>query len=658
VATLSDQIVESAAYRRANVDNASIVISAARLFVLVLLLACTAAATADELRYAVDGIDDPLKANVLSHVDTFQLGRPARLSENDYVETIATGERRARAALRPYGYYNPAVKGSIRKGRDGALLLTLGIRIGLPVVIESARIEIIGDGTRSGKLQEWHNNWPLNTGSVLNQVTWEEQKGLALEIARARGFLSATFSRHSLELDLERNVATLDLELDTGPQFVFGDINFGEHALKPGILESIPRFERGEAYSTRLLDEFRLDLWKTGYFSSIDVIEIEQSESVPPVVNLRVDLETLHKNIYQGSLGVGSDTGLRLQTLWTRNPMSRNGDRLDFGFGWQEADDEFSIRGHYRLPRRSRNREYWTLELFQRFENVDLEIKRQPEDEDFINIANGDIKEFNVRAGRLKIRNRKSGSQQLFTTPFVQYLNSSREFIPLIPIPPSPTDSGNGRFLVGTDNALSIGIDADLVAVQGRAWETHGRHDRLWVFAGDNSIAESHEFAQFYISTRRVYRKGQRWKFLLRGELGFSSAEVDSLVLELPDEPDEPVELSITRLPNFYRFKAGGSLSVRGYGFEELSNNDIGSNNIVTASAEVEFRVLERWSAAAFFDIGNAFNDWDQPELRKGVGVGVRWYSIAGPIRVDVAKALDVEGKPWRLHFTIGTPLL
>ena len=134
-----------------------------------------------------------------------------------------------------------------------------------------------------------------------------------------------------------------------------------------------------------------------------------------------------------------------------------------------------------------------------------------------------------------------------------------------------------------------------------------------------------------------------------------SKAEVDTVNY---GPVDDSIELSITRLPSFYRFKAGGSLSVRGYGFEELSDNDIGSNNIVTASAEVEFRILERWSAAAFFDIGNAFNDWDQPELRKGVGVGIRWYSIAGPIRVDVAKALDVTGKPWRLHFTIGTPLL
>jgi translocation and assembly module TamA len=655
VAAFSDQVDEPAAHRRANVINASIVISTGRHFILVLLFACTAAAAADGLRYAVEGIGDPLRANVLSHVDTLKLGRPARLPEKDYAEAIATAEKRARAALRPYGYYNPAVQGRITRGPEDALLLTLDIRVGQPIIVDTARINIVGDGTRNGALQEWRRNWPLNAGAVLNQVTWEEQKRVAGEIARARGFLSAEFSRHSLELDLERNVAMLELELNTGPQFVFGDIDFGEHELKPGILESIPRFEQGEAYSTRLLDEFRIDLWKTGYFSSVDVVEIEHAESAPPVVDLRVDLETLYKNTYQGSLGVGSDTGVRVQALWTRNPMSRNGDRLDLGFGWQDADDEFSIHGNYRLPRRRRSREYWTLELFQRFENIDLEVKQNPEDEDFVNIANGNVNEFNLRAGRLKIRNRKSGSQQLFTTPFVQYLNSSREFIPLIEIPPSPTGSGNGNFLVGTDNALSIGIDASLVAVEGRAWETKGRHDRLWVFAGDNSIAESHEFAQFYVGTRRVYRKGQRWKFLLRGELGISKAEVDSLEF---GPPEELIELSITRLPGFYRFKAGGSLSVRGYGYEELSNNDIGSNNIVTASAEVEFRVLERWSAAAFFDIGNAFNDWDQPELRKGVGVGVRWYSIAGPIRIDVAKALDVTGKPWRLHFTIGTPLL
>ena len=619
------------------------------------MLTCAAAAPAAELTYAIEGIADPLRANVLSYVDALQIGRQELRSEKDYAEHIAVSEKRARAALRPYGYYDPVVKGRIRKSGDDALLVTLDIQVGPPIIIDVVQIDIVGEGARNAALRDWRKKWSLNGGAVLNQATWEELKKTALEVAATRGFLGAEYSKHVLELDLERNVATLELVLDTGPQFVFGEIDFGEHVLKPGVLEQIPRFRPGEPYSSRLLDEFRLDLWKTGYFTSVDVVEIQRTESSPPVVDLRVDLETSFKNTYQGSLGVGSDTGLRVQALWTRNPVSRNGDRLDLGFGWQEADDEFSIHTNYRMPRRSRNREYWTLELIQRFENVDLEVKREPEDEDYIKIANGDINEVNLRAGRLRIRNRKSGTQQLFTTPFVQYLNSSREFVPLFSFPPVPEASGNEHFLVGTDKALSIGVDVDLVEVQGRSWETSGHRDRMWFFAGDNAVAEDHEFAQFYVNTRRIYGMGQRWKFLLRAELGYSKAEVDTLEL---NTTEGDVELSITRLPNFYRFKAGGSQSVRGYGFESLSNNDIGSNNILTASAEVEFQVLTNWSAAAFFDIGNAFNDWDEVELRKGVGVGIRWYSIAGPIRIDVAKALDIEGKPWRLHFTIGTPLL
>ena len=144
-------------------------------------------------------------------------------------------------------------------------------------------------------------------------------------------------------------------------------------------------------------------------------------------------------------------------------------------------------------------------------------------------------------------------------------------------------------------------------------------------------------------------------KFITRAELGYSDAIVDEVVLETPGDP---LSLSVTRLPNYYRFKAGGSSSVRGYAFEQLSNNNVGSNNIVTASAEIEFRALENWSGAVFFDVGNAFNDFSDADLKKGVGVGVRWYSIAGPIRVDFARALDFAGKPWRVDFTIGTPLL
>jgi translocation and assembly module TamA len=503
----------------------------------------------------------------------------------------------------------------------------------------------------------WRKSWPLNAGDVLDQTVWEERKQTILTQLGGVGYLTAAYTEHRLELDLENNRANLVLTLDTGKMYLFGDIDYGDHVLKPGIVEYLPRFQNGDPYSASLMDKFRLDLWKTGYFTDVVVEEIPRADQDPPVVDLKIRFQTLTRNTYQGSIGYGTDTSARLQAQWSRHPMSRNGDRLDIGIGWQEFNDEYSLRGTYRLPRRNRAREYWSSDLTLKHEGLDLDVRPSP-NEDFIRIASGTIDESHLRVGRLKVRNFKSGEQQAFETLFIQALNSSDQLAPVTGIPdPQILSSGSGgdRLFGGTDNALSVGFDYDLVAIYGKAWETEGHRERAWIFASSTSLGSDRNFVQAYISTRRNYLKGDRWKFLVRAEAGYTDAKVSQLDI-LVDGLTVP--LSVTSLPNFYRFKSGGSNSVRGYGFEELSNNHIGSNNILSASAEIEMKFLNNWSAALFFDIGNAFNDWSNPELKRGIGVGVRWYSIAGPIRVDIAQALDLIDKPWRLHFTIGTSLL
>jgi outer membrane translocation and assembly module TamA len=80
---------------------------------------------------------------------------------------------------------------------------------------------------------------------------------------------------------------------------MFGDIDFGKHVLKPGILESIPRFNKGEPYNSNMLETFRNDLWKTGYFTDVTVQEVSQPDEGPPEVDLKVTLETDHKNSYR-----------------------------------------------------------------------------------------------------------------------------------------------------------------------------------------------------------------------------------------------------------------------------------------------------------------------------------------------------------------------
>jgi translocation and assembly module TamA len=115
-----------------------------------------------------------------------------------------------------------------------------------------------------------------------------------------------------------------------------------------------------------------------------------------------------------------------------------------------------------------------------------------------------------------------------------------------------------------------------------------------------------------------------------------------------------------SQLPSSLRFFAGGDSSVRGYNLDVIGpQNDqddvIGGRYLLVGSVEYERRILPAWSLATFVDVGDAFDD--SPELKTGVGIGVRWQSPVGPVRVDVASGLEDPGDSVRLHVSIGPDL-
>ena len=626
------------------------------LSIVVFLLFRPAVAGASELQVEVSGIDDPLRSNVLAHIGSVRPGRRDQLSDVAKQNIVADGERKAREALRPFGYYQPTIEATVRTEPDGVHVLDLRISPGEAVLVTSADIQVTGEGGEHERALRWVGNWPLNPGQRLDQVAWEAAKRSGLDDLAAVGFLSARFERQEIALDLTDNTAALTLVLDTGPRWVMGNINFGEHVLRPGIVEALPRFEAGDYYRATLMDNFRLDLQRTGYFTEVEVLEKRNDTTNPPSVDLEVALETATRNRYQGAIGYGSDTGLRLQTNFSRHPMSPRGDRIDVGIGWREFDEQLAIRSTYRLPRRNARRHYWIVDATARSENRDLEVKRSDEDEDFIQVANGNVEDLHVRFGELGIRNLAAGDRQIFTTYFAQTLLSQNEYAANdLNQGVSFPDENIDLLFRGNDRAISIGAEVRLVDVQGKGYEIRGRRDEFLAFTSLDSATADSGFTQLYASTRRIFQLSDRFKFLMRGEVGYTDSKVEQIIL---DVDDIPIELSVTRLPSFYRFRAGGSASVRGYGFEQLSNNNVGSNNIITGSVELEMKIRPRWSVAAFVDVGNAFNDWSDPGIKRGIGAGIRWYSIAGPISIDVAQAVDFTGRPWRIHFTIGTALL
>ena len=633
-------------------------LSAMRFLCLAWLVpACLA--HADKLTYAISGVQEPLLGNVKAHVEQFSLTGTTRISAWRFREITENAERRARDALKPYGYYEPDIDSTLTQTGPDDWRLAIRIAAGEPIRVRDARIDIRGAGKDTANLREWQKTWPLSAGRILNQRVWEQRKQAALDIAATSGFLKAEFVTHDITIDVEQSSASLALVLDTGPQVLFGEIGYDQDVVEPWVLENIPRFEPGTPYNAELLAQYRLDLWRSGNFTDIEVREERKLGQSPPVVDLHTTLKASTRNTWQGSLGYGTDTGVRTQGAYSRRPLSSRGDRIDIGTGYREIDDEMSLRGDYRVPRRSAKRQFWTASAAFRSEHQDLEFKRADSDGDFIKLANGQVDDLEARIGRLNVRDRKQGFQQVFETMYVQYLRESFSYAPRLDAPPEVAAAADDPLFSGlfrnTVSSLAVGIEWDWPVIRGNAFGTEGHRERAWLFTARGAWGSERDFTQAYFSSRRSYLLGDRWKLLLRGEVGWSDAEVRNLVL---DVGGEALSLSLTQLPDTYRFKAGGGSSVRGYPFEQLSNNDVGSNNIVTAAAEIEMKIAENWSVAAFADIGNAFNDWDEANLRKGVGIGVRWYTIAGAVRVDIAQAVDVAGRPWRIHFTMGSPLL
>lgn len=630
----------------------------------VLMLAClwglpVLPALGEQLNVVVEGVDEPLLSNVEARIQSFRISGNTQLSSRRLEQHRSNAERRAKIALRPFGYYHPAIQSSVAKDGENSWKINLLIDKGPPVIISDYRVTVTGSGNGDKSLLDWQSNWPLTTGRVLDQGAWEVQKTEALNLAEAHGYLSAEFSEQVIKLDLEQNEAELVLTLETGDRAVMGAVVYNQSVVKTRVLEHVPRFSEGQPYDAWLLEQFRLDLWRTGYFDNIQVLEERRLEESPPVVNLSVDLDERKRNMYQGSLGFGSDTGFRVSATWNRSLLSSRGDSLDFSVGWQEQNNERSVRTNYRLPRKTSARQFWVADFLFKTENQKLTVSPDQASSELVTIARGNVDDLSFKPGWLRIRSLERGFEQIFEEWFVQYLDERTNFDPTDPVPHEYSrlfgDEGATPGLFEPTQSYSLGVGWEWPVIRGSAFQTVGQVHKAWIFTSNTAWGSDVDFSQAYVSSRWNRIFGNDWKILLRGEIGYSHADVFKRSLETEDGL---IDVSITELPFAYRFKAGGSHSVRGYGFENLSNNSIGSNHIVTGSLEIEKRFMPNWSAALFFDVGNAFNDWDSMELKRGAGFGIRWYSIAGAIRVDLAQAIDEPGKPWRLHFTVGSPLL
>lgn len=110
-------------------------------------------------------------------------------------------------------------------------------------------------------------------------------------------------------------------------------------------------------------------------------------------------------------------------------------------------------------------------------------------------------------------------------------------------------------------------------------------------------------------------------------------------------------------------FFAGGDRSIRGYDYKSLSPRDAsgdlrGAKRLLTASLEYQFNVTGSWWGAAFVDTGEAVDRLDSTHFKTGAGLGIRWQSPVGPVKLDIARPIgDPDHKGFAFYIGLGPEL-
>ena len=617
------------------------------LAIAALLLATAGAAHAAKVK-AVDihGLDETKTANVrgaLSLVDAIGEDLPGRR----LAYLIREAEDETREALEPFGFYSPKIEITREGNGDTGVTVTVNVTLDEPVRVRRADIAIIGDGSDDRYLNQDLAAFRPQKGDVFDHQLYEASKTRITRRLAERGYFDADFSSRRVEITRAERAADIDLVWSSGGRYDMGPIEIEQtpHAIiRDSLLDKLIYWEQGSYYHQGKLDRFRESLARLDYFSSIE-IEPRPEDAVDNQVPVSVTLTPAKRTIYTAGLSYGTDSGPGVRLGMERRYVNDRGHKALGQIDW--ASKRKTATAQYRIPAFAWLDGWYTFSAQYYDEQTDYMDTRKVE---IVASRSGQVsRRLTLIAALHALRERwayaafEGGADG--PDPGTDEANNAEESDELV-----TTAYNYATFLYPS-------LRAEYIDTDDRIFPRHGIGVTLEVRGALEGVGSDANFAQAWGQARWYQGIGAANRLILRAEAGgtFTNALVN--------------------MPPSLRFFAGGDNSIRGYGFREVGPNTIGMDGkkyaiggkyVVTGSAEFEHYFNDGpWGAAVFVDAGDAFNkfggdvsdpnDRDQNfDLHTGVGVGVRWRSPVGPVRVDIARGLNDPDSDYEIYLNIG----
>ena len=564
----------------------------------VLLISSCAAFAQSELVVKVKPANNALKANVEGYI-----GSLGDRDEEALLRFKRGAIEQALRASQALGYYQPTIDAEVKAGDPPRL--ELNIDPGEPVHLRNVTVRVEGPAS-SLKAFQIPPSDDLKPGAVLNQGNYEDAKRLILNRALRYGFFDGKFLKHEILVDPKGGFADINLVYESGPRYTLGKVTFAGNApFDQTLLDRLVPFKPDTPYDSQLIAELNQNLQGSGYFETVQV-DAAPSTAVGTVIPVDVDLYTRKPRTMTLGLGYSTDMGPRGKASWTRHWDNPRGD--SYGFESEISQPKQNVGAWYDIPLDPPLTDKLRFAAGYQYEEI----------------ANTDTLSKLLTLGPEWHSKMDNGWTR------VVFLRWQHE-----------------QYRLGDDSGLSTllmpGVSFSVVRSDNRIDPSHGYSVTSSIEVAKEGLMSDTNLLHGDVQFKALTTLWEKHRFLGRVQFGGSATN------------------GYKQVPPSLRFFAGGDQSVRGYAYQSLSPKNsegdrIGGRYMLTGSLEYQYQFAEKWRWATFVDQGNAFNNLELPSLKTGVGVGIRYISPIGPIRLDLAHALDDDGGI-QLHFSMGPEL-
>lgn len=553
------------------------------------------------IAYSVQANNGTLRANIEKYLAGLPEIKRRSFSRKEKDIRLSVAE-----AVSVYGYYNPSIDISLEdpKNNENARVLVIVDR-GQPTLYTKIDINYGTDEEVTQKLKEIEKKYKIAEGNKFHHGRYESYKSEVIETMLSMGYIRAKVEKAAVKVYSDENSAEMSFAVVPGVRYRYGRISWEGFDESHELAKMMNPIVEGEYLSQEKTSKLSQNLYDSGYYQTVDV-RIEREKSKNDELPVTVALAPKPFTIAEFGIGMSTDDGFRLQ-FSEKNPWLNS---YGHSFNSQSKYSRIHryIRGNYIIPRDNPLADYWKLSP---------------------SVEHKDHNDTLYDAGIFAVHYVEKDNGYWEKDYFIEY---------------------------GYDDFVQAGTKGYSSLLMPGFMVSHVESDNpIDPTRGYKIAATFKASVEEAISTQSIAYADVMFKYLM--------TPIDDWRLLFKIRQAGVFGGNMKYIPPRMRFFAGGDQSIRGYGYEQIapkaSNGKfIGGRYMTVGTAELQVPVADNLRLALFADAGTSTlryghdNKWEV-----GTGIGIRYITPVGPIRVDLAVGVTDHDVPVRIHFGLGADL-